>query len=48
MGKRFDKLEHKIERNEREAHPNYSAERIKYIVKATAGMIARKRRMAVA
>ena len=48
MGKRFDRLERKIERNEEKAHPGYSKERIQYIAKATAGKIARKRRMAVA
>ena len=48
MGKRFDKLANKIARGERKAHPNYSEEHIKYIAKAAAGQVARKRRMAMA
>ena len=41
MGIRFRKLEKKIEKNERGAHPNYSKARIEYIARARAGEVAR-------
>ena len=43
MGKRFDKLERKIERTERKEHPNYSAEHIRYIAEAAAGKVFREK-----
>ena len=42
MGKKFDKLERKIERTERGEHPNYTSEHIKYIAKAAAGNVYRE------
>jgi hypothetical protein len=39
--KTFMRLEKKIERNERTAHPNYPQSRIHYIAQAKAGEIAR-------
>lgn len=46
MGKRFNKLERHIEREYEKK--GYGKKRSKYIADATAGQIARKRRMAMA
>ena len=40
----FKGLEHKVELNERKAHPGYSSARIHYIGQATAGKIAREKK----
>ncbi len=40
----FDRLEKKIERSERKAHPSYGKARVKYIAKAAAGKVAREKR----
>lgn len=39
----FNRLEHKIQKSEQRAHPNYSKPHIQYIAEAAAGKIARLR-----
>lgn len=42
MGARFRKLERRVEAEERRKHPNYTAEHIRYIGRATAGKVYRE------
>ena len=43
MGKKFERLEKKIERSEAHAHPMWDSKHIEYVAKAAAGKVARSK-----